>query len=302
MKPTLGFIGVGAMGKGMCANLARKSGCKVLAADLDMDNVRALAEAGVVASNIAEIASKAEIVFLSLPSIDQVEQVCLGPGGLLEQRGALKTIVDMSTSDVDRTRRLAQRLEAEGVGFADAPVARSRAAAQNGTLLITVGATEARFAALKPYLDCMGSDVVLCGLTGAGQVAKIMNNMVLVNTVHALAMAFAISERSGVSKDLLARTLGLGSAASFALQLTGAEYLAKDVFPEKMFSAAYALKDLKLAITLSDNVSLDNELTDLTARQLQKAIDAGFKDNYYPVILKVISEDRDAGDAPGLAH
>jgi len=288
MKATLGFIGLGAMGAGMCMNLAQKSGCEVLATDLDMQNVYALSSFGVIASNIAEIASRADTVFLSLPSINEVEQVCLGEQGLLTNPGALKTIVDMSTSEVERVRVLAAALQERGVSLIDAPVARSRAAAKSGTLLITVGAEQDQFDRLKPYLDCMGSDVLLCGPTGAGQVVKAMNNMVLINTVHALAAAFAISERSGVSKDLLSQVLGLGSAASFALKLTGADYLAKDTFPEKMFSASYALKDLKLALGLSASVDIDNELTAVTARKLQQAIDAGYADNYYPVMYKTM--------------
>lgn len=289
MKPTLGFIGLGAMGGGMCMNLATKSGCEVLATDLNMDNVCALASYGVIASSVSEIAMRADIVFLSLPSIKEVEQIC-GEQGLLAQAGPLKTIVDMSTSDVERTRKLASDLQARGVALIDAPVARSRAAAQSGTLLITVGAEPEQFKQLKPYLDCMGSDVVLCGPTGAGQVVKAMNNMVLINTVHALAAAFAISEKSGVSKEQLAQVLALGSADSFALKLTGAEYLAKDTFPEKMFSSTYALKDLNLALTLSDSVQVDNDLTVLTAQKLQKTIDAGYGENYYPVMYKVISQ------------
>lgn len=289
-KPILGFIGVGVMGTGMCRNLARKSGATVLAADLDMDHVRTLEDDGVTASSIAQIAADASIVFLSLPSIQQVEAVCTGADGLLAHAKALKTIVDMSTSDVERTRALAQQLRQQGIALIDAPVARSREAANNGTLLITVGASPEQFAALKPHLDCMGSDVLHCGPTGGGQVVKILNNMVLLNTVHTLAQAFALAQESGVSKELLAQALGLGSAASFALQLTGANYLAKDVFPEKMFSTAYALKDLKLALALSRSARLHNPVTELTAQQLQKAVDAGFADNYYPVMYRVIAQ------------
>ena len=268
-QPTVGFIGVGVMGMGMCRNLARKSGCTVLAADLNADNVRALADDGVIASSVQQIAETASIVFLSLPAIQHVEAVCNGADGLVAHARALQTVVDMSTSDVERTRQLAATLGAAGIDLVDAPVARSRAAANDGTLLITVGASESLFAAVKPYLDCMGSDVLHCGPTGAGQVVKILNNMVLLNTVHTLAEAFAMADKSGVSKDLLAHALGLGSAASFALNLTGANYLAKDVFPEKMFSTAYALKDLKLALELSSTVQLDNAITALTAQQLQ---------------------------------
>src|SRR3546814_9406734 len=105
---------------------------------------------GVIASSVSETALRADIVFLSLPSINEVEQVCTELR-LLAQPGPLKTIVDMSTSDLERTRKLAMKLQAQGVVLVDAPVARSRAAAQSGTLLITVGAEQDQFDGLKPY-------------------------------------------------------------------------------------------------------------------------------------------------------
>lgn len=289
MSATLGFIGVGVMGTGMCRNLALKSGSRVYASDLNPENVKAVEPAGAVASSIKEISERCSVVFLSLPSIDQVEQVCIGEGGLASHAGAVKTVVDMSTSDVGRTRALAQRLQEAGITLVDAPVARSREAANNGTLLITVGASEPVFKELEPYLKCMGSDVLLCGDTGCGQVVKIMNNKVLLNTVHALAEAFSIAEKSGVAKDLLSHALSLGSADSFALKLTGANYLAKDDFPEKMFPTQYALKDLKLAITLADHVGGPKSLSQSTADALSLAVSQGYGQNYYPVIYRIVT-------------
>jgi 3-hydroxyisobutyrate dehydrogenase-like beta-hydroxyacid dehydrogenase len=120
-KPILGFIGVGVMGMGMCRNLAQKSGCTVLAADLNADNVRALADDGVIASSVQQIAETARIVFLSLPAIQHVEAVCNGPDGLVANARALQTVVDMSTSDVERTAPAAATLGAAGIDLVDAP-------------------------------------------------------------------------------------------------------------------------------------------------------------------------------------
>jgi len=289
MSVNLGFIGVGVMGAGMCRNLALKSECRVYAADVSPENLEAVTPSGALASSVREISEQCPVIFLSLPSIDQVEEVCIGEGGIASSAASVRYIVDMSTSDVSRTRALAQRLKTLGITLVDAPVARSREAANNGTLLITVGASEVDFGYLEPYLKCMGSDVLLCGDTGSGQVVKIMNNKVLLNTVHALAEAFSIVEKSGVSKDLLSRALSLGSANSFALKLTGENYLAKDEFPEKMFPALYALKDLNLAITLADYVGGPSALSRSTADKLNQAISQGYGQNYYPVIYRVVT-------------
>lgn len=290
MSPVLGFIGVGVMGSGMCKNLAQKSGHVVMAADHSRDNLQQVEQYGVRPCSTGDIARDAEIVFLSLPSINEVVSVCLGPDGLFAQAGALKIIVDMSTSDVTRTRALAAKAKEHGLTFLDAPVARSREAANNGTLLITVGGDTADVERVRPYLEHMGSDVVHCGDTGTGQIAKIMNNMVLLSTVNALAEAFAIAEGAGMRKDLLAHTLSLGSADSFALALTGEKYLAQDCFPEKMFSASYALKDMNLALNLAADAALTTNIARHTAANLSQAVDQGLGDAYYPVVYRLIRD------------
>lgn len=288
-SPVLGFIGVGVMGEGMCRNLLAKSGLPVHVADVQAENVARLAAQGAVASSVRALRETAHTVFLSLPSIDQVEEVCLGADPLVAPGGSVKTVVDMSTSDVPRTRALAGRLAALGVRFLDAPVARSREAANNGTLLITVGGPADLFETVAPWLRCMGSDVVHCGGVGAGQVVKIMNNMVLLSTVNSLAEAMAIAEAAGVDKALLAGVLRLGSADSFALKLTG-ERLATDVFPEKLFPTAYALKDLKLALGLAQASGIQPAVAQATAARLDAACARGYAMNYYPVIYRLVKK------------
>jgi 3-hydroxyisobutyrate dehydrogenase-like beta-hydroxyacid dehydrogenase len=283
MSTVLGFVGVGVMGEGMCRNLLQKCGLPVHVADVQAENVARLAAQGAVASSVRALRETAHTVFLSLPSIDQVEEVCLGADPLVAPGGSVKTVVDMSTSDVPRTRAL-------GVRFLDAPVARSREAASNGTLLITVGGPADLFESVAPWLRCMGSDVVHCGGVGAGQVVKIMNNMVLLSTVNALAEAMAIAEAAGVDKALLASVLRLGSADSFALKLTG-ERLATDVFPEKLFPTAYALKDLKLALGLAQASGITATVAQSTATLLDAACARGYAMNYYPVIYRLLRKE-----------
>lgn len=287
MSPVLGFVGVGVMGEGMCRNLLHKCGLPVHVADVQAENVARLTALGAVASSVPRLRQTAHTVFLSLPSIDQVEDVCFGAEPLIVPGGTVKTVVDMSTSDVQRTRALAERLAAHGVRFLDAPVARSREAANNGTLLITVGGPADLFEAVAPWLRCMGSDVVLCGDVGAGQVVKIMNNMVLLSTVNALAEAMAIAEAAGVDKALLASVLRQGSADSFALRLTG-EKLATNEFPEKLFPTAYALKDLRLALSLAQASGITPAVAQATAALLDAACTRGYAMNYYPVIYRLI--------------
>ena len=286
MKQTLGFIGLGVMGSGMCANLARKAQCPVVVFDPVDAAVAAAVEAGAQArDSVAAVGAEAEVVFLSLPSIDQVESVC---EELLAATERPRIVVDMSTSDVSRTRVLAEKLNADGVTLVDAPVARQRQAAAAGTLLITVGADEETFAAIEPHLSCMGTDIVHAGGVGAGQVLKIMNNMVLFINMNALAEALAIGRAAGVEPQKLFSTLSLGSADSFALRNTATATMLPDEFPERAFPVDYAMKDLRLALQLAADLDVPAGSARQTMDLLQRAHDAGLGAAYYPVMIKVI--------------
>jgi 3-hydroxyisobutyrate dehydrogenase-like beta-hydroxyacid dehydrogenase len=284
------------MGEPMCANLARKCGRPVAAFDLDPAPLARLGLHGVRAcASIAEVAASADIVFLSLPSAVEVEAVCLGAAGIVAARGRVRTIVDMSTSAVGTTRRIATRLATAGIEFVDAPVARTRAAAQAGTLLIVAGGSETQFRAVEPLLACMGSDVVHCGPVGNGQVVKILNNMVLFMTGQALAEALAIGERAGVDGTQLFAALARGSADSFALRNHGLKAMAPGSFPEKAFPTEYALKDIRLALELAEACGVEARGARLTADLLQATAAAGFGANYWPVVVKLIERAGGAG-------
>lgn len=292
----LGFIGLGVMGEPMCANLARTSARPVAAFDLDPEPLARLAPHGVRAcASIAEVAAGADIVFLSLPSAAEVASVCLGAAGIAAARGRTRLIVDMSTSAVEATRHIAAGLAAAGIDFVDAPVARTRAAAQAGTLLIMVGGSDAQFRAVEPLLARMGSDVVHCGPVGNGQVVKVLNNMVLFMTGQALAEALVIGARAGVGGEQLLAALARGSADSFALRNHGMKAMVPGLFPEKAFPTDYALKDIRLALELAQGCGVEARGARLTASVLQETAGAGFGGNYWPVLVKLIERAGGAG-------
>ena len=199
MTDMIGFIGVGTMGEPMCRNLARKSGATILAADRNAEPLNRLAADGVKTSSLDEIVASCRTIFLSLPGGKEVEQVCLGEGGILSKVQMGWTIVDTSTAPVALARRLYAEFEGKACAFADAPIARTRQAAQDGTLSVMVGSDDAVFARIEPLLRCCATEVTHCGPVGAGQVVKILNNMVLLETVNALAEALAIGRRAGVA-------------------------------------------------------------------------------------------------------
>jgi 3-hydroxyisobutyrate dehydrogenase-like beta-hydroxyacid dehydrogenase len=217
-----------------------------------------------------------------------VSAVCFGKEGLLSQLDAGSTLVDLGTSPVALTREIALHAMERSVAFADAPVARTRAAAEAGTLSIMVGAAASIYTRLEPLLRHMGEDITHCGDVGAGQTVKIMNNMVLFQTVSALAEALHIARRSGVEPQVLFETLAKGSADSFALRNHGMKALLPEIFPTLAFSARYALKDNDYALALAEAAGVKAEGAELVARRLQESIDAGDGDDYFPVLSRLL--------------
>jgi 3-hydroxyisobutyrate dehydrogenase len=179
-------------------------------------------------------------------------------------------------------------LQASGAVWADAPIARTRQAARDGTLSVMVGASPELFAAIEPLIRCFATDVTRCGDVGTGQVTKILNNMVVFETVNALAEAVAVARRNGVDPALLLDTLSKGSADSFALRNHGLKAIVPGHFPERAFSTEYALKDLSYALELAHDADIKIRGAELMAEVLQEAIDAGSGGAYFPVIAKHI--------------
>jgi 3-hydroxyisobutyrate dehydrogenase-like beta-hydroxyacid dehydrogenase len=289
MTRTIGFIGAGVMGEPMCRNLAQKSGAKVIAYDRSAAPLLRLAAFGVKsAGSIAELSQASDVICMVLPSGKHVEAVCDGDGGLVALARAGQTIIDLGTSPVSLARRLAVDFAAQGAVFADAPIARTRQAAETGTLSIMVGADQATFNAIRPLLACVGSEITHCGPTGSGQIVKILNNMVLIETVVALAEALAIARRNGLDGSVLFETLTKGSGDSFALRNHGMKAMLPGAYPEQAFSTEYALKDLEYAFDLARDAGLKLDGAEVARAKLKAAIDAGFGRNYWPVIAKVI--------------
>lgn len=293
MKPSrIGFIGLGVMGSGIAMNIAAKSGLPVIAWD---DHAETLAKAAnyncTPASSLRDLVESVDLVAACLPSGVDLEALCNDESGVLAYIRPGQIFVDFGTSPVKLTRELAARFVARGAAYADAPIARGREAAQSGTLSITVGATPETFDDIAPILDCAGTDVLRCGDVGCGQIVKIMNNMILMQNVVALAEGLATARAAGLKDDVLLKALQSGSADSYALRNHGAKAMWPGEFPKRAFSTRYALKDIGYAIDLGRDAGLDLTGAETSRALLQKAIDAGLDQDYWPVLLKVIEKN-----------
>lgn len=209
------FIGLGNMGGGMAANLA-KAGHDVRAFDLSAEALERAKKAGCLpAANAAEAIAGAEAIITMLPAGRHVE--ALYTETLLDHAEAGAILIDCSTIDVDTARRVAEAATQRGLLAVDAPVSGGIAAANGGTLTFMVGGSVAAFERAEPYLAAMGKAVIHAGVGGAGQAAKICNNMILGATMVATCEAFALAEKLGLDQQRFFDIASVSSGQSWSM-------------------------------------------------------------------------------------
>jgi 3-hydroxyisobutyrate dehydrogenase-like beta-hydroxyacid dehydrogenase len=289
---SIGFIGLGVMGEPICRNLKTRGGHRILVHDLDSAPVERLKQHGAeVASDIGAAVRDCEVAFASLPSGKLLAEVAHGANGLLEKMRPGQIFVDLGTSPVGLTRQLAAEFSERGVAYLDAPVARTRQAAEAGTLSVMVGGPEKGFAKIKPLLACFATDITHCGATGSGQATKILNNMVLFQTVAALAEAHAIAVKTGFDPTIVFQAMSKGSGDSFALRNHGVKAILPQEFPLRAFSVEYAKKDLVYALELAAECGIDAGGARHVSKLFDQAIEEGFAKQYFPIVSRVINGD-----------
>jgi 4-hydroxybutyrate dehydrogenase/sulfolactaldehyde 3-reductase len=244
---TIGFIGLGRMGRAMAANLLAK-GFALKALDIDPRPVGELVGLGAEAgTSVAQIARDCTLVITMLPTAVEVEQVALGPDGVFANAARGSLLMDMSTIDPLATDRLQAAALARGLSVVDAPVGRLAEHADRGESLFMVGASDADLARVRPLLDAMGTTVHHCGGVGTGGRTKLVNNFVAVTLTQVNAEALALSQRFGLD---ITRTLAvlLGTSANNGqLRMNfPSKVLAGDTTPG--FTIDLAHKDLALVL------------------------------------------------------
>ena len=254
---TIGFIGLGNMGGGMAANLA-KAGHDVRAFDLSAEALDRAKAAGCLAvASAADAATDAEIVVTMLPAAAHVRAVYDDAVFTTATPGTL--LIDCSTIDVETARAVAQDAAAKGLIAVDAPVSGGIAAAEGGTLTFMVGGSAAAFARAEPVLTAMGKAVIHAGGNGAGQAAKICNNMILGATMAVTCEAFALAEKLGLDAQRFYDIASVSSGQSWSMTSycpvagVGPASPADRDFAGG-FAAALMLKDMKLAHQAADSV------------------------------------------------
>lgn len=285
----VGFIGLGVMGEAMCRNLVRKCGKPVVGFDRRPEPLARLEKDGVKrADSIADLVRQVDLVLICVPGEPESRAVCLGKDGVVENARAGQTVVDMSTVPPSVGRDVAAACARKSVDFLDAPIARARFAAIDGTLSIMVGGDAKVLERVHPFFATMGTDITHCGGVGTGQVMKLMNNMVVYENLNAIAEAYTIAKRAGMDGTLFLETLAKGSGDSFVCRNHALKSMAKDDHPENAFPVTYVLKDVGYAVQLAEEMGVDARGAKLVIELMEEAKAAGYGAKYGTIIQRVI--------------
>lgn len=252
---TVGFIGLGNMGRPMASNLVRK-GQTLIVHDVNSDPLRTLTALGAKAGgSSAGVAKASDIVFTMLPTTESVIDVIGGANGVLAHMRKGGIVVDMSTIDPLVTDRLAADAASRGVAFADAPVGRLASHAERGESLFMVGASDETMAAIRPLLALMGTTIHHCGGTGAGMRTKLVNNYLAIISCELNAEAVALSQRFGLNLEKTLEVIHGTTATNGQLKIAWpSKVLAGDTAPG--FTIDLAHKDLTLIVEAANAVKV----------------------------------------------
>lgn len=249
-NPQIGFIGLGLMGQAFTRRLV-ECGFAVTGYDIVADKVAQAANHGVKpAASPAEVARACDIVLVCVTSTHAVEEVVLGKGGIVEAQGAGKVLVDHSTTEIGETKRFAAALKARaGIDWVDAPVSGGPAAAAAGTLAIMAGGDAAAIARVEPVMAKLAGCFTHMGGVGAGQVTKMINQVLVLTNYAVIAEALRLGEKCGIDVSRIPSALATGHAGSNLLKDLTPRMVARDFAPRGF--ARQVLKDLDMVHDLS---------------------------------------------------
>jgi len=290
MEEKIGFIGLGAMGGPMAKNLCKK-GYPLIVYDLIRERMAPLLQEGArPAASSRQVAEESEVVITMVPSSPHVREVILGPSGVIEGVARGSIVIDMSTIDPVTTREIAKMLMEKGVKMLDAPVARGVPAAVAGTLAVFVGGDRATYERCKDILSAMGKDIDYVGDSGAGEVVKVINNLIIATAMCSLSEALVLGVKAGVQPDILFKALSKGSADSFVLQNHIKNFVLKGKFEKGVFPVDYIMKDLGLALKTAEKYHVPQYFAAMAFQCYEAARAAGHREEYYPVVIRTLEK------------
>ena len=290
-KPRLGFIGLGLMGQAFTRRLTG-AGYRVTGYDIVADRVAAAGGHGVApAGSPREVAAASDIVLACVTTTRALEEVVCGADGIAAAAGPATVLVDHSTTAVDATRAMAALLRDRiGMGWVDAPVSGGPGAAEAGTLAVMAGGTDEDIARIRPVMETVAAAFTVFGPVGAGQVAKMVNQILVLNNYAVLAEALALAEAGGIDARRIPEALAAGFAGSNLLKVMFPRMIARDFAPQGY--ARQILKDLDALHDLARDLKAPTPMSSQAASLYRLLVSKGHGELDGIAILKLY----DAGD------
>ena len=279
----IGFIGLGIMGRPMASNLI-KAGYKLVVYDKFAKFDDLVSQGAEGASSNKEVASKSDIIITMLPNSPHVKEAILGAGGVAEGVKTGAIVVDMSSIAPAASQEVGTALKEKNVAFLDAPVSGGEPKAIDGTLAIMVGGEKSVFEKVKPILEKMGSSVVLVGDVGAGNVAKLANQIVVALNIAAVSEAFVLSTRAGVKPEAVFDAIKGGLAGSTVMNAKIPMILDGNFKPG--FRVELHIKDLQNALDTAHDLAVPIPLTASVMETLQALKVDGMAANDHSAIIR----------------
>ncbi|MGG3790875.1 MULTISPECIES: NAD(P)-dependent oxidoreductase [Geobacillus] len=251
---TIGFIGLGVMGKSMARHLL-KAGYPLLVHTRTKEKALDLLEEGAVwKETVADLAREADVVMTMVGYPHDVEQVYFGEGGILEQARPGTYVIDMTTSTPTLAQAIYEAAKQKGIHALDAPVSGGDIGAREGTLTIMVGGDEEVFLACKPILEHLGTNIILQGKAGAGQHTKMCNQIAIATNMIGVCEAMAYAKKAGLDPFRVLESIAKGAAGSWSLSNLAPRMLTGDFAPG--FYIKHFIKDMKIALEEAERMNL----------------------------------------------
>jgi 2-hydroxy-3-oxopropionate reductase len=288
MAERIGFIGLGIMGKPMAKNLM-DAGYDLTVHNRSPQKAHELGEAGAtVAESPREVAQNSDVVITMLPDSPQVREVVAGEGGVLEGLSEGSLLIDMSTISPVVTEELAEAVKEKGASMLDAPVSGGDVGAIEGTLSIMVGGEEGDFERAMPLFEAMGKTVTHVGPTGAGQVTKAANQVVVALTIEAVSEALVLGSAGGVAPEKILDVLSGGLAGNKVMEVKREKFLSHKFEPG--FRSELHHKDLGIALAAGREYGVVLPVTAIVDQMLLSMRRKGWGGEDHSALLRIIED------------
>jgi 3-hydroxyisobutyrate dehydrogenase-like beta-hydroxyacid dehydrogenase len=297
MKPGVGFVGIGNIGEPVCRHLLDE-GYELIIYDADPEALARLAETTAEpAASPEALAIESDVVLLSLPNSDVVEEVVFGEGGLKEGLSSGKALIDTSSSRPSSTRGISKRLAAEGIDMLDAPVSGGVLRARAGTLSIMVGGKRAVYEKYRGLLESFGDKIFYVGDHGTGHLVKALNNLLSATTLASAAEAALLARRAGVAPDAFVEVINASNGRSYSTEVKFPRYILNRTFDDG-FALGLMSKDLKIALETATEMEFPMPIGSALAQIWELAMARGYGQENHTAIYAFLEDllgERDGG-------